>query len=78
MEVRVARDRELKEGDDLTFFYPSTEWKFDRPFECLCGAGKDVCVGRVEGAEGIDGEMPGRWFINEHILALAGERDAGR
>ena len=75
MEVRVARDRELKEGDDLTVFYPSTEWKFDRPFDCLCGEGKGVCVGAVSGAEGIDGGQLGRWFVNGHILGLAEERD---
>lgn len=48
-EVRVARDRDVKVGDSLTFFYPSTEWKFDRAFDCLCGAGDGVCVGKVEG-----------------------------
>lgn len=26
MEVRVSRHRDLKVGDHLTFFYPSSEW----------------------------------------------------
>lgn len=75
-EVRVARDRDVKVGDSLTFFYPSTEWKFDRAFDCLCGAGEGICVGKVEGASAIAEKDLGKWFFNEHILDLAGERDA--
>lgn len=71
MEVRVARDRDLKEGDDLTFFYPSTEWEFDRPFDCLCGAGKGQCVRDVQGAKVLSKEELNKWFINKHILELA-------
>lgn len=75
-EVRVARDRDVKPGDALTFFYPSTEWHMDRPFECLCGAGEGICLGQVDGAEGIDAKTLQRWFINQHIQELANERDA--
>ncbi|KAF2215667.1 hypothetical protein CERZMDRAFT_10775, partial [Cercospora zeae-maydis SCOH1-5] len=74
-EVKVARDRAVKKGDSLTFFYPSTEWKFDRSFDCLCGAGEGVCVGKVEGAYAIADNDLGRWFFNEHILELAKKRD---
>ncbi|KAL9592170.1 MAG: hypothetical protein Q9179_006986 [Wetmoreana sp. 5 TL-2023] len=31
-EVRVARDKDLTAGKELTFFYPSTEWCASRPF----------------------------------------------
>ncbi|GAB7357785.1 hypothetical protein MBLNU459_g0432t1 [Dothideomycetes sp. NU459] len=75
MEVRVARGRDLAVGDDLTFFYPSTEWEFSRPFECLCGAGEGVCVGRVEGAKAFSEAELERWFVNEHILAMVKARD---
>lgn len=75
MEIRVARDRELRVGDDLTFFYPSSEWEFSRPFECLCGAGEGVCVGTVQGAKVFEKERLERWFVNEHIWELVRERD---
>jgi hypothetical protein len=26
----------LKEGDEVTFFYPSTEWIMAEPFNCAC------------------------------------------
>lgn len=77
MQIRVARDRDLAAGDDLTFFYPSTEWRFDRPFRCLCGAGQGVCVGHLEGAVAIaSADLRTKWFVNPHILELAAERDA--
>ncbi|KAK5128833.1 hypothetical protein LTR85_000166 [Meristemomyces frigidus] len=75
-EVRVARDRDLQPGDELTFFYPSTEWKFDREFDCACG--KAECVGVLRGASGLEREMLGRrYFVNEHILELARRCDSG-
>ncbi|KJX98857.1 hypothetical protein TI39_contig385g00030 [Zymoseptoria brevis] len=74
-EIKVSRDRGVEPGEPLTFFYPSTEWKFDRSFDCLCGAGKGVCVGNVQGASAIDYKSLDRWFINEHIWQMARERD---
>ncbi|HMD00636.1 MAG TPA: SET domain-containing protein-lysine N-methyltransferase, partial [Ferruginibacter sp.] len=29
--------RPLEQGDELTFFYPSTEWEMAQPFVCNCG-----------------------------------------
>lgn len=74
-EVIVSRDRGIEPGDALTFFYPSTEWKFDRPFDCLCGAPKGVCLGTVQGASAIDSKRLSEWFFNDHILQLAKQRD---
>lgn len=28
----------VKMGQDMTFFYPSTEWDMAQGFECSCGA----------------------------------------
>lgn len=30
--------KDISPGDDLSFFYPSTEWDMDQPFECWCGS----------------------------------------
>ncbi|KXL47310.1 hypothetical protein M433DRAFT_64291 [Acidomyces richmondensis BFW] len=69
-ELRVARDRNLQVGDELTFFYPSTEWEFDREFDCLCDAPKSICIGRVQGAKNLNAQVMGRWWMNKHILDL--------
>lgn len=36
-------------GDELTFFYPSTEWDMDRSFSCSCGSHN--CLGTIQGAK---------------------------
>ncbi|CCX30186.1 hypothetical protein FPQ18DRAFT_103778 [Pyronema domesticum] len=46
MEIRTTR--EIKVGDELTFFYPSTEWDMAQPFECFCG--ESCCKGLINGA----------------------------
>lgn len=73
MEIRVSKDKNLSAGDELTFFYPSTEFEMDKPFDCLCGAGSD-CLGTVTGAAQIDGKLLRKWFVNEHILKLKQEQ----
>ncbi|MFC4233390.1 SET domain-containing protein-lysine N-methyltransferase [Parasediminibacterium paludis] len=35
-------------GDELRFFYPSTEWQMDQPFVCNCGANN--CLQLIQGA----------------------------
>jgi hypothetical protein len=72
MEVRVARGRDLKKGDMLSFFYPSTEWEMDRGFGCLCG--EESCVGEVKGAKDMSKEELKRWFINGYIWELKDEQ----
>ena len=28
--------KDIQLGDELCFFYPSTEWEMNCPFDCLC------------------------------------------
>ncbi|KAL4993499.1 hypothetical protein BDV10DRAFT_189925 [Aspergillus recurvatus] len=74
MEVRVVDDRPLKKGDPLTFFYPSSEWEMDQPFQCTCGAG-EKCKGLIKGAKGMGrGGLSGYW-LNGHIEELVREEE---
>ncbi|RYP67453.1 hypothetical protein DL771_007231 [Monosporascus sp. 5C6A] len=77
MEVRVAHDNDLKKGDVLTFFYPSTEWMMAQPFECWCGAGEGKCLGRVEGAAKLGSEKLRGRRLNRHIREMLKENEAG-
>ncbi|SZF02309.1 unnamed protein product [Blumeria hordei] len=55
-------------GQELTFFYPSTEWSMDQPFDCNCRS--QNCLGRISGARFLNPhELKGRW-INHHILEM--------
>lgn len=68
LEVRVG-DRPLKQGQDVTFFYPSTEWDMTQPFECNCGAEK--CLGLVRGAQHLEDGVLQRYWLNPHIRRLS-------
>ena len=72
-EVKVSRDRDLKPGDALTFFYPSTEWSFDEAFDCRCDA--EECLGNVRGASSLPKETLERYFVNGHISELVRGRE---
>lgn len=63
LEVEVLRD--LEAGEELTLFYPSSEWEMARPFECCCGS--DACLGLISGANAISREALSRYRLNRHI-----------
>ncbi|KAI7850956.1 hypothetical protein BDC45DRAFT_516834 [Circinella umbellata] len=71
MAVRALKD--IKTGDELTFFYPSTEWDMAQPFDCWCGASQ--CVKQVTGAKHLSTETLNNFVIVEHIKQLLAERD---
>jgi len=71
-EVRVSRDRDLKEGDALTFWYPSTEWSMAQPFECDCGT--ERCLKWISGAGDMDESVLKGYWLNEHIVQMLAEK----
>ncbi|ETN37960.1 uncharacterized protein HMPREF1541_07583 [Cyphellophora europaea CBS 101466] len=74
MEVRVSRHRDLRAGDHVTFFYPSSEWDMARPFDCECKS--EGCLKLISGASNMDMHMLRErgYFLNKHILELVEER----
>ncbi|NCI52126.1 SET domain-containing protein [Sediminibacterium roseum] len=62
--------KEIQPGDELVFFYPSSEWEMTQPFECLCGSTR--CLHRVQGAAFLSEEEAMRYrltdFIREQLL----------
>ncbi|CAK9780865.1 unnamed protein product [Cutaneotrichosporon oleaginosum] len=71
----LAGPRGLAEGQDITFFYPSTEWDMAQGFDCSCGA--KTCLGRVYGAAHLTlEELEARGLVNEHIRAAKAEQAA--
>lgn len=75
-EVRVSRERELKKGDALTFWYPSTEWDMAQPFKCECGSGR--CKGYINGAGQMEESVVREYWLNEHIEKMLAERKSGQ
>ncbi len=66
--MRLVAGRDVAAGEELTYFYPSTEWDMDRPFRCLCGA--PACLGIVSGARGLSREALDRHTPAPHIRRL--------
>lgn len=75
--VIIAGPKGLKKGEELTFFYPSTEWNMDQPFDCECK--KPTCFGSISGAKDIvtlefinqiQETSRGDLWLNSHIVEL--------
>jgi hypothetical protein len=66
----VTAIRPIAAGDELTFFYPSTEWDMAQPFQCWCGA--EGCLGWVEGARHVVRDVLAHHVVAPHIARLAG------
>ncbi|KAL6854135.1 hypothetical protein J3F83DRAFT_497068 [Trichoderma novae-zelandiae] len=76
----VAGPKGLQPGDELTFFYPSTEWSMAQPFNCFCG--KPTCKKVITGAKDMPSHLLQGLWLNDHIHGLLKEqellRDAGQ
>ncbi|OAX79380.1 hypothetical protein ACJ72_06304 [Emergomyces africanus] len=71
--IEVWSTRYIPAGEELRFFYPSTEWEMAQPFECSCGA--ENCIGLVDGAKNISTDVLKRYWLSGHIESLLNERD---
>ncbi len=65
--VMIAR-RDIEKGEELFFFYPSTEWEMQAPFICLCGASN--CIHVVAGARFLPLSTLENHYLNPHIREL--------
>jgi hypothetical protein len=63
----IAR-RDIEKGEELFFFYPSTEWEMQAPFICLCGASN--CIHVVAGARFLPLSTLENHYLNPHIREL--------
>jgi hypothetical protein len=63
----VAR-RDIEPGEELSFFYPSTEWEMDAPFICLCGSSN--CIHVVAGARFLSLSTLENHYLNRHIREM--------
>jgi hypothetical protein len=66
MQLRAVAP--IRKGDELTFFYPSTEWSMSEAFTCHCGSAH--CLGKIQGAAFLDEETLKTYDLSEHIKDL--------
>ncbi|MBX9883814.1 MAG: SET domain-containing protein-lysine N-methyltransferase [Novosphingobium sp.] len=72
MRMEIVALRAIAAGEEVRFFYPSTEWTMDRAFDCRCGS--SACKGRIVGADQLDADALQRYAFNQHILDRLAER----
>ena len=56
----------IKSGDELTFFYPSTEWQLDEPFDCNCDSPE--CLERISGAVHLTNDQLMKYRMSDYIV----------
>ncbi|KAJ3360859.1 hypothetical protein HDU91_004256 [Kappamyces sp. JEL0680] len=68
VSMQVVALRALQAGDEVTFFYPSTEWDMDQPFSCWCGA--KACQKSIQGAKYLASNARDCFYLAPHIRDL--------
>lgn len=66
--LKMVARRDIDVGEELSFFYPSTEWEMDAPFICLCGASN--CIHVVAGARFLPLSTLENHYLNTHIREM--------
>ena len=64
MELKTLQS--IKAGEELVFFYPSTEWKMKEPFNCICKS--PDCLQRIQGAAYLTYDNLVKYRLSEYIL----------
>ncbi|ELR08685.1 hypothetical protein GMDG_03371 [Pseudogymnoascus destructans 20631-21] len=68
----LAGPRGLRPADELTFFYPSTEWAMAQPFTCFCSS--PHCRGVINGAGAMSQKSLEGIYLNGYIRDMLAER----
>ena len=64
MELLVIK--EIQPGDELMFFYPSSEWQMTQPFDCFCGTPK--CLHSIQGAVYLSEQTIQQYQLTDFIM----------
>ncbi len=64
MELIALKD--LQPGEELSFFYPSTEWDMSQPFVCNCKSNQ--CLQLINGASHLSKESLNKYQLTNFIL----------
>jgi hypothetical protein len=72
--MQLVALKEIQPGDELLFFYPSTEWDMAQPFDCFCGTAQ--CLHRIKGAAHLTDEEAMRYRLTQFIQLKINNRTA--
>lgn len=74
--LQLVALKNIKEQDELGFFYPSTEWKMTQSFGCYCGSPR--CIGNVRGAFYLSPEIQTQYRFTDFIQQQLAKKAARR
>ena len=60
--------KDINAGDELTFFYPSSEWDMTQSFTCACGSKN--CLHTIKGAAHISKEVLANYRLTDFIQSM--------
>ena len=72
--MQLVALRELGKEEEMTFFYPSTEWEMTQAFNCYCGS--PVCIGEIKGAAFLSKEAQEKYRLTDFIQQQLAKRAA--
>jgi hypothetical protein len=72
-EKYIRAIRPIKPGDEIVYFYPSTEWSMAEPFTCFCQS--PHCLTRIRGAAYLPFEILANYHLSDHIAKLLAKRE---
>jgi hypothetical protein len=72
--MQVVALKPIAEGDEMTFFYPSTEWDMVQPFKCFCGTSR--CLGEIKGAAHINPKVLRSYTLTRFIQQQLHDRSS--
>lgn len=65
LRMTLRAIRPIAAGEEIVYFYPSTEWDMAEPFVCTCGAA--CCLKRIQGAAHLPAGVLERYELQPHI-----------
>jgi hypothetical protein len=72
--MQLVALKEISTEEEMTFFYPSTEWKMTQAFNCYCGS--RGCIGKIKGAAFLSKEAQEKYCLTDFIQQQLAKRPA--
>ena len=68
--MKLMALKNISIGDELVFFYPSTEWEMTQSFQCFCQS--LACLKEIKGAAYLSADTISKYQFTEFILKQLG------
>lgn len=72
--MQLVALKEIQQQEEMTFFYPSTEWEMTQTFYCYCGC--QPCIGEIRGAAFLSKEAQDKYRFTDFIQQQLAKRSA--